>query len=480
MSIPGQKSMHRKPRSSFGIPVLLASMMLLTGLWPNVARCQEPLSRTTAGDSEWWFGFQLLEMLFKHRGLVPMTSSQRVLTSRPEETVLVIVGGGDDLASLGPGLGRFLRQGGAVLIATDHTASMGELGFLQRGPIIASSPELAYQGFHDCPRLVDLVREHSLMKGVSQLITNRCGRISRLTGTGLEWQVLATLPDRQGEAAQPLSIIAAGEVPGTTGRIAVVSDHSLLTNGMLWHGDNAIFAVNLCHWLTEPGRKRFLFLDNGRVGSGPLPPPELPQRLPTPPERIPELTREEMVTFANKLITGLEDADVFNELATNRLPFLSDAVYARSLLVLLAVILSLLLLSRLGSSMAPRAQPLPIRGMPTVADLKIQQRADAGEFEHAARTMCRELLEQLTGKTASGTWPWSIDPRDVEIQGHYFLRSRLRNDLTRILQAAQSDRRKFDRTEFQSLMKSVLRLTRVWHQGNLLHPEFVQSPQAAG
>lgn len=452
---------------------IMAVCLLVTVLSGSLLAQQTP-PRPQSADPQWWFGFHLFEMLFKQRGLVPLTNVQRALASTPEETVLVILGGGDDMSFLD--VSRFVRDGGAVLYATDHTATMRNLGFLQRGPIVASSPEAAYHGFPDCPRMTDLVRDHFLMRGVNQLILNRCGRITRLSGAGVDWQVLGTLPDRQGDFAQPLSIIAAGEVRETKGKIAVISDHSLLTNGMLWHGDNAIFAVNLCQWLSESGRKRFLFLDNGRVGSGPLPPPELPQRLPPPPESMPELTREEMVTFTNKLLTGLEDADVFNELATNRLPFLSDAVYARSLMILLATVVALWLLSRLGSSQVLQAAPLPVRGMPTVADLKIRQRAAAGEFEQAARVMARDFLGRLTGSSHTDGLPWSISPRDVELRGHLALRSSFRWDLTRILQVANSDQLKIDRSEFQSLLDSVRRLDRLWREGSLLHPDFVSPP----
>ncbi|MCA8997180.1 MAG: hypothetical protein KDA80_09340 [Planctomycetaceae bacterium] len=456
-------------------PVLIVvGALLLCGANPGAMAQSRTAPNQQLTDEEWWFGFHLVEMLFKQKGLIPLSDAGRARSSPPEETVLIILGRTENQSFFN--ISRFVRDGGAVLVATDRTSSLGDMGFLQRGPLIALSNEAAYLGFPDCPRITDLEKEHPLMRGVNELIVNRSGRISRLSGSRIDWSVLARCPESPDPNSIGAPVVGAGESRDGPGKIAVLSDHSLLTNGMLWHGDNAIFAINLVEWLAASGRKKFLFLTDGQVGSGPLPPPELPEELPPLPDEIPELTREEMLMFANKMITGMEDEDIFNQLATSRLPFLSDSVYWRSVLLLLALVAALFLIYRLMNSHAPVARPLPERGMPTVTDLKNQQRIDNNAYELAARQLAEDFLAKLTGAADPRTRPWSIRSRDVEIHSNFFLRSSIRADLSWVLQIANSDRQKFTKSEVRVLLKAIRRLDRLHQQGRLQHPDIISTP----
>ena len=48
------------------------------------------------------------------------------------------------------------------------------------------------------------------------------------------------------------------------GRLVLMADHSILINGMLWHGDNARLAVNLADWLSTGERKEVAFIVDGK------------------------------------------------------------------------------------------------------------------------------------------------------------------------------------------------------------------------
>ena len=420
-------------------------------------------------DDQWWHDFHLVETLFKQRGLIPYTDSRRAFRSSPRETVLVVVGSKQSVDFFE--ISRFVKRGGAVVFATDQTTTLKDFGFIQQGPLRAATPDEAYLGFDDCLRVKDLDQDHPLNRGVQELIANRTGYLYRLSGFDMEWDPIASVPKTRNRS-QESQLIAVGQHRSSEGKIVVLADHSLLTNGMLWHGDNAIFAVNLVQWISA-GKKRFLLLSEDRIGSSPLPPPELPTNLPPPPvEDLPELTREQMVTFANQLVTGLEDADVFNELATNRLPFLSDSIYKRSILLAFAALLILLLLYRFVKSRYAPVPAFPEREMSNLAKLRVTQTMDSGHYQFAAKQLAQDFFKKITG--SSQPQSWSLRSKDIQIQCAIIFRPFVRRKLTQALQFANSDQWLVNKAEFRLLTKTIRSLDRRWQNGQLRHPNIIR------
>ncbi len=85
----------------------------------------------------------------------------------------------------------------------------------------------------------------------------------------------------------------------------------------------------------------------------------------------------------------------------------------------------------------------------------------------------RSAAPRTTPAAASPTAPRAArpNPRPAEITT-----AAATTEPPRILQVANSDRLKIDRSEFQSLLDSVRRLDRLWREGSLLHPDFVSPP----
>lgn len=440
-----------------------ALTLCLLSVGPAVAVAQPP--ETDVSDAQWRFGYHLFELLFKHRGLTPLKDVRAALGSDPEKTVIVLLGPHQEGWMWGEMI-RFVQQGGALLVATDNTLSLGNAAFFRRGPVEVLAERDAYQGYRDCPRVTLIENGHPVVRGVHELVANRSGWLGRLSNTLGEWQVIARLPQtRSTFRPEPLFAVMETHAP-LPGRVAAVADHSLFTNGMLWHGDNAILAINLCNWLAEPGRERVLFLVEGGVGGGSWPPPELPEQLPAPNlDDLPDLTPAEMIRFTNNLLAGLEDADLFNDFATGRWQFISDPVYNRSLLLLLVAILVLLLLWRFGRGTVPVVPEKSSRAMENVATLRIQERIASGEYQAAARQLAQEVLKELTGTSEPAAW--RFPPREVEIAANLFVRRRVRDDLFFVQHLAVSDRRRVSRREFRALAKSIDRLRRLHVQGRL-------------
>lgn len=441
------------------------SLLVLCVLFSLPAAATAQPESSDALREEWRFGYHLFELLFKHRGLTPLTNVRAALTSTPEKTVIVLLGPHQEGWMWGEMI-RFVQQGGALLVATDNTLAVGSAAFFRRGPIEVLAERDAYQGYRDCPRVTDVDNEHPVTRGVRELIPNRSGWLGRLSNTLGDWEIVARLPpNRPTIRPEPLIAVMRTRAPAP-GQLVVVADHSLFTNGMLWHGDNAILAVNLVNWLAEADRERVLILADGQVGAGSWPPPQLPEQLPTPDlDNLPDLTTAETLRFMNNLVTGLEDSDLFNEFATSRWKFVSDPVYKRSLLLLLAAAAALFLLWRFGQGTAPRRQQSPPREMANVSTLRIQSRLAAGEYHVAARQLAQDMLVELTGSTEPLSW--RFPPRQVEILGHLFLRQRVREDLVLVQNLAVNDRRRVARREFRRLARSLARLRQMHHQGRI-------------
>ena len=125
--------------------------------------------------------------------------------------------------------------------------------------------ETQYQGHSDCLRVASLERTHPLMKGLSELVLNRSGWLALQPSEGMSWEVLATVPETcspRRSRGQPLIAASLSGSP-EAGTMIVAADPSLFTNSMLWHGDNALFAIRVSEWLCRGEKRRLAFLVDG-------------------------------------------------------------------------------------------------------------------------------------------------------------------------------------------------------------------------
>ena len=139
----------------------------------------------TVEDPQWHFGFELFQMLLEERGLAAESTLDAALAA-PQESVIVIVGNlGRISQSTWYRLRRFAEQDGRVLLASDGPQDVG--GF-QAGPVTASAAADLYQGFPDCLRIRQISASHSIGTGITEIITNRAGWLSRPQDGPMTWR----------------------------------------------------------------------------------------------------------------------------------------------------------------------------------------------------------------------------------------------------------------------------------------------------
>lgn len=333
--------------------ILLAIPAVLCAQTSFAPSASFPSANQRDDAQSWHFRYDLFQMLFEQNGLRPIQDFESAFNS-PNKTVIVLLGTLRDQRP--PVLEKFLNEGGALLLASDMSFGFAQ-GNIRRGPVLAMRPDDIYQGHPDCLRIRDINPSHELADGVKQLITNRSGWIIEQPELDTsDWRVMASLPSTTFQRDSQSRPIVSSMI---SKRLIVVADHSLFTNGMMWHGDNALFAINVSRSLCRGGRNQVLFAVDGLAANSYLMGPlanELPLPMP-PPEIEPELDLDQMLQVANQVVTEVEDSDAFNKLLANRPRSLPDPYYRRALLFVLSGMLIALSLYKLGGKMSKPTPP---------------------------------------------------------------------------------------------------------------------------
>ncbi len=407
----------------------------MTHRWGLVAACflafSSP-SRSQPNDRQAFplQGTQGFRNILEEFKLRPVTSAKDLPLLKPAETLIVIFGGNGTLESVRSRLKlrEFLKEGGALLIATDRKTPLPEWGHQVNGGKVLDKAN-AYRGVSACPLV------HAPFLGIERgLAANHPSFLEPTAGApalpdGLE--VLAEFsesahvlrsPEGPAKRMTPREKFERGvrgaekKLPerlpymiGSKGadRLLVLAGHGVFMNMMLAQGDNGnvTFARSCVRWLcvTRTGevRKDALFLENGNVArefdfglSGPA-------RLPLPPTQV-----------LNRLVRGLEDENFFNKLLLRS--FTRDGLL-RTGLLLLSVILASYCAWRLWRARQRTEAAVPLLTGPAVAgaDLAVLvQRRDAliqrSDFREPAQGLARSFFEQFV--------PTAVPPR---FDGHH-------------------------------------------------------------
>jgi len=341
-------------------------------------------------------------MLLEQNGLTPVSSPAEILET-PERSVIVLMG---NLNQVMPPriIERFCLRGGRVLMACDTGYSAGMITEFHAGPVVARNSRDHYQGFDDCLKITNLDQTHPLMQGVGSLVVNRSGWLGKHRG-GLDWDVLARIPSQcspSQSSTEPLMAEVA-IYPQAVGKLVIAADQSLFTNGMLWHGDNAILAINLSQMLCEGNRTRLLFVTDGTPLASYQQSPAMNQ-LPDLPENLPEPTMASMFQIANSVVKNVQESNVANEMLANQ-PRNMKASHVRRALLFALAIASLLFVMWLLTCTGPSTHPpMPERTMKTAHALAADQKVKSTEFGQAASLLARSLCRELTGSQDSAEW----------------------------------------------------------------------------
>jgi hypothetical protein len=240
-----------------------ARVALLWVLWPAAAAAQDSGDYDPASTA--WNGLSSLVELARAEGVALEPANVVAFrTLRPRDALLVVYPEEplpvDDIL-------RFLSAGGRVAVADDF-GTAGAL--LERLEIRRSDGPPDSVDTLNGNRELPIARPraaHPLSEGVDALVANHP---TYLTATGEK----PVLPAFDFGTPMQAAVIAGGATGGTgTGRIAVLSDPSVLINNMLEHPGNRRFAKNLLHYLGAAGGRVVLahgaFTSIGSLGTPP-------------------------------------------------------------------------------------------------------------------------------------------------------------------------------------------------------------------
>ncbi|MEO2013748.1 MAG: DUF4350 domain-containing protein [Fuerstiella sp.] len=450
-----------------GAVVLLVLCTLIAA--PNSVAQQSTQSAT----DEWHFRYELFQMLLEQNGLNPTTSFSEVLND-PEHSVVVIVGQLD--RSIHPRkIETFCENGGAVLMASDLTYSAGRICEFRGGPVVGVRSLDWYQSHRDCLNITDLDPDHPLTTGVNSIVVNRSGWLDSPRWLAREPEVAARLPARciPADAGGKPVIATITLNPPASGPLIIVSDQSLFTNGMLWHGDNAILAINVSKMLCEGQRSRLLFLADGAgLGSyedspllNNLPPPG---SLPELPANMPEPELQTMLRVANSVIQNVERSNVLNEVLANRPRNARAPYYWRIFLFMLAIVALAFVIWKLSATGSAPQQSMPDREMKTAHQLSAGRKIKSAEFGFASSMLARELWEELTGLEDPASWQRLL-AANAATGVLVDQEKSTQNQLSVVLDLAVNTRTvHISRRRFESIGQTIHQLRQLHRQGKLL------------
>lgn len=375
-------------------------------------------------DPAWSFRYELLQILLQQKGLdvEPKLSST---LANPTNHALLIIGDSTSLTErFWESCDSFVASGGKLLIAVDSLRN-SRLAQIERGPALTENPADRLRGFGDCIVLRQLAVRHPLTDSLASIATNRAGWIVRRSDS-YEWQNLMTMPSGVRPKAadrKPVAIIGIREkkpsdeqtdapnpIP-SHGDLLILSDPSILSNGMLWYEDNGTFAARVADWLAQDGRSAFTIMVNQETREEfpieALLPPEPPMETTPPPAPTPRM--ETLLAVANRALSETLQADKINRQLQDQPRGFSHEGYTRMIWQAFGWILAAGTLWFLLKRTAV-FRHLPKTRLPkTARQLLLQSRPAELQNKIAAETLAREFSRIWSGSEASAEWRRCLD-----------------------------------------------------------------------
>lgn len=264
-------------RSAWLWPAFLsAGLLLLLGALPASAE--------TKPYPAFLEGTEVFRRILCDRQFTPLYTFND-LNRDPQHSILIVLGDANALLQVPGGVDQFVKQGGALFLATDRALRPGEARELSQmtsisvsgQTVICHDTDSCYKGFDYCPYLKPVAGANpDLFRNVTMNVASNAP--SYLLDA--EWSSLsklALLPEKcslEGDNA-PLPRTHAFAVGGRRGkgRVLVLADHSIFINEMMLPEDNSNveFTYNCLEWLrgnAQDGRSQVLFVEeDGRINS---------------------------------------------------------------------------------------------------------------------------------------------------------------------------------------------------------------------
>ena len=387
------------------IATLFAVLVCSVLFGANLRAQEKPIDRT---DEAWHFGYDLLQMLLEDRGLQVGGDLDEAF-STPKNSVIVITGSQPALSSKDRGrLIEFVLDGGTFLLALDNSFPLAGIGHFSQGPVTSTNPSDQYQGFSDCLRIL-LKPGVEGFSGVSEIVTNRSGWFVPDTVGWLEWSVLASLPiDSRPVSSRKGAVLAIGRWGAKDVGLAIVSaDAGLFSNGMMWHGNNAIAAIRVSELLCSDGKKtQLVFVADGQVMNSYRNRiemmPDAGETAEDPPVPEPELKKS--LRLANAIAKEVAESNVLNEALRQRPRGTQPSHYFRAFLYLVAVLILLAIIWALLASGALQAVFLAPRKMRSAFEMREHASSLVDDFRNSAGYLARDFCWELTGSRQTVDW----------------------------------------------------------------------------
>ncbi|MCA9192322.1 MAG: hypothetical protein KDB03_11180 [Planctomycetales bacterium] len=362
-----------------------------------------PTKPNSKGSSQTWqYGFDLFRSLIEHQGILPIRDANFVL-EHPKESLIVALGANKNIARQLP---SFAAAGGKYLYAFEF--EMCDFPGLKvvTATVGATNPSLRYQAQRNAMKLNSIDDNHPLTFGISSLVVNRCGW---LMPDAVHWQPLVWLPTNGILPIQSFGqavAIANGQHADVPIQSLILADSSMLSNGLIWHGDNVIFALNIVKHLGEGKQYVYFVVDGAPLGSyrdgviaRDLPDSQLPE-LPPLDIEPPELTGREMLAIANSVLAKMEDTNFLNEKLVNQPQGLTIWKFRRIALLCAAAVWLLFMGYFLLTRQHREYRRVPVNiQQPIYAFDKNSQ-----TLKSAARQLCKEFCETVAGSAEPTTW----------------------------------------------------------------------------
>ncbi|MFO1002020.1 MAG: DUF4350 domain-containing protein [Planctomycetaceae bacterium] len=448
---------------------LLLALVILAG----VVQAQTVNRPANANSDKWYLGYNGFRMLLEQRGLTVRMDLSATLR-RPKESVIVVFG---DVTRISRDewlqMRAYVAQGGSLLVASEQSFKLPGVTLFSRGPVASLDPDSQYQGFEDCIVLSNLNQSHPLSKGLRRIIVNKTGWMSTSEDSSLQWEVIAALTEDvlPGSARHRPVIMAGIDAAPGTGVLILSADQSLFSDGMLWHGDNSLFAIQVSDLLCRGNRKWVTVYDSGQTlpsyvadlnpspNSPPLP-PDVPPNIPPeidPPE--PDLAT--MLRMANEVVDEVQDSNILNETLKERPRNMSPVAWARTILLILLILFLLFVLWRLIQNRWHLIPNRHARFLQSMYGVHSSRQLETSEFGAAVEILARDLCRELTGSQVESDWLKLLAP-NPDLPSATFSRSQ-RKALREVVGIAMRGCRvHISRRKFQSLGSSIDAIRTAW------------------
>ncbi len=425
----------------------------------------------TSGQQQWYVGYNGFRMLLEERGLTTQLDLEITLRT-PAESVVVMFG---DLSRINRAewlrLRHFVAQGGCVLVASEQALNLPGVCLFTPGPVSVLSAIDQYLGFDDCIIVSALNSKHPLSAGLRRIIVNKSGWLSSPEDDSLDWTVIASLPPNCLPAsASGRPVVLAGLDPNPDRGVLILSaDQSLFSDGMIWHGDNSLLAIQTSDLLCR-GRRKWLTVYNSGVTipgyqqnpSTPPSPAVPPGQLPPIPPQLPpleDLPKPEpelatMLKAANHVIDEVQESNILNETLRDRPRGMRPVAWLRTISLILLALFTLFVVWKIAQNRWHLVPNLHTRFMQSMYGVHSAKQLASSEFGSAVEVLSRDLCREITGSQIETEWLKLLtDGKGARVAA---LPRGLRKGLTELLGiATRGCRIHISRRKFQAIGRTI-------------------------